>query len=156
MSVEFFFFIRDFSCRPKRLVKRLVCVKPLNEVCFMPTNRFRWYETLNNEHSSSNKLLTYLHVCYLLAILPIFSLLTEAYLDAISASDSRERTPLHFALSNAGRKTVPVAVHLLLAFDKIVVNSINDGPLPLRVLLEYSLTSTTTTRMDDEENRDKE
>ena len=76
--------------------------------------------------------------------------LTEAYPDAITARDSRHRTPLHFALSNAGRKTVPAAVRLLLSLNKSIVNSINDGPLPLRVLAEYAQTV-----RNDDTNRDE-
>lgn len=64
--------------------------------------------------------------------------LTDAYPDAIRTRDSRKRTPLHFALSNAGRKTVPAAVRLLLNLDPTIVNSIDNGPLPLRVLAQYA------------------
>ncbi|KAL7556480.1 hypothetical protein ACA910_003113 [Epithemia clementina (nom. ined.)] len=80
----------------------------------------------------------------------VLYVLTEAYPDAITARDSRHRTPLHFALSNAGRKTVPAAVRLLLSLNKSIVNSINNGPLPLRVLAEYAQ----TIRKDDV-NRDE-
>lgn len=66
--------------------------------------------------------------------------LTEAYPEAIKTKDKRNRTPLHFALSNAGRKTVPSAVRLLLSLNKSIVNSIDKGPLPLRVLAEYAKT----------------
>ena len=64
--------------------------------------------------------------------------LTDAYMEAIRTRDSRKRTPLHFALSNAGRKTVPAAVRLLLSLDPTIVNSIDNGPLPLRVLAQYA------------------
>jgi len=64
--------------------------------------------------------------------------LTDAYPEAIRARDSRKRTPLHFALSNAGRKTVPAAVRLLLNIDSSIVNSMDKGPLPLRVLAQYA------------------
>lgn len=64
--------------------------------------------------------------------------LTDAYPEAIRARDSRKRTPLHFALSNAGRKTVPAAVRLLLNLDRSIVNSVDKGPLPLRVLAQYA------------------
>ena len=64
--------------------------------------------------------------------------LTDAYPEAIRTRDSRKRTPLHFALSNAGRKTVPAAVRLLLSLDPTIVNSIDNGPLPLRVLAQYA------------------
>lgn len=59
-------------------------------------------------------------------------------MEAIRTRDSRKRTPLHFALSNAGRKTVPAAVRLLLSLDPTIVNSIDNGPLPLRVLAQYA------------------
>ena len=64
--------------------------------------------------------------------------LTDAYPEAIRARDSRKRTPLHFALSNAGRKTVPAAVRLLLNLDRSIVNSVDKGPLLLRVLAQYA------------------
>lgn len=76
--------------------------------------------------------------------------LTDAYAEAIKTKDRRHRTPLHFALSNAGRKTVPSAVRLLLSLNKDIVNSIDGGPLPLRVLGEY-----TTTIKNDDEKRDE-
>jgi len=68
----------------------------------------------------------------------VLYVLTEAYPEAIKTKDKRNRTPLHFALSNAGRKTVPAAVRLLLSLDPDIVNSIDNGPLPLRVLAEYT------------------
>lgn len=64
-------------------------------------------------------------------------------------------TPLHFALSNAGRKTVPSAVRLLLSMDRTIVNAIGKGPLPLRVLAEYSLTVSTSHDQDDKALREK-
>ena len=64
--------------------------------------------------------------------------LTDAHMEAIRTRDTRKRTPLHFALSNAGRKTVPAAVRLLLSLDPTIVNSIDNGPLPLRVLAQYA------------------
>jgi len=70
----------------------------------------------------------------------VLYVLTEAYPEAIKTKDKRNRTPLHFALSNAGRKTVPAAVRLLLSLDTEIVNSIDKGPLPLRVLAEYAQT----------------
>jgi len=81
----------------------------------------------------------------------VLYVLTEAYPEAITAQDSRARTPLHFALSNAGRKTVPAAVRLLLSLNKSIVNSMNGGPLPLRVLAEYAQ----TIRSDDPEKHVK-
>lgn len=81
----------------------------------------------------------------------VLYVLTEAYPDAITARDSRQRTPLHFALSNAGRRTVPAAVRLLLSLNKSIVNSINKGPLPLRVLAEYA----STIRKDDANREEK-
>lgn len=70
----------------------------------------------------------------------VLYVLTEAYPEALTTKDKRGRTPLHFALSNAGRKTVPSAVRLLLSLNREIVNSIDDGPLPLRVLSEYAAT----------------
>jgi hypothetical protein len=54
--------------------------------------------------------------------------------------DRRGRTPLHFALSNAGRSAAPAAVRLLISLNRNIVNSINGGPLPLRVLAEFART----------------
>ena len=54
--------------------------------------------------------------------------------------DVKNRTPLHFALSNAGRKASPGAVRHLLTLDRRLVNSINGGPLPLRLLSEFAYT----------------
>lgn len=54
--------------------------------------------------------------------------------------DRLGRTPLHFALSNAGRKAAPAAVRLLLSLHKEIVNATGGGPLPLRVLAEYAST----------------
>jgi len=67
-------------------------------------------------------------------------MLTDAYKDGITKIDSRGRTPLHFALSNAGRKAAPAAVRLLLSLNKNIVNSQDGGPLPLRVLAEFAST----------------
>eukprot|EP00934_Nitzschia_sp_Nitz4_P007813 Nitzschia sp. Nitz4//scaffold137_size62074//14398//17094//NITZ4_006409-RA/size62074-processed-gene-0.81-mRNA-1//-1//CDS//3329535682//7803//frame0 len=66
--------------------------------------------------------------------------LTDIYSDAITTSDLRGRTPLHFALSNAGRKAAPAAVRLLLTLHRESVNATPGGPLPLRVLAEYAAT----------------
>jgi hypothetical protein len=66
--------------------------------------------------------------------------LTEAYDEAITTMDRLGRTPLHFALSNAGRKAAPAAVRLLLSLHKDIVNASGGGPLPLRVLAEYAAT----------------
>jgi hypothetical protein len=66
--------------------------------------------------------------------------LTDAHYDGITTMDRRGRTPLHFALSNAGRKATPAAVRLLLSLNKKLVNSVNSGPLPLRVLSEFAVT----------------
>lgn len=81
----------------------------------------------------------------------ILYVLTEAYPEAIKTKDKRNRTPLHFALSNAGRKTVPAAVRLLLSLDPDIVDSIDKGPLPLRVLAEYAL----TIKKEDEKREEK-
>jgi hypothetical protein len=64
--------------------------------------------------------------------------------------DRMGRTPLHFALSNAGRKAAPAAVRLLLRLHKEIVNATGGGPLPLRVLSEYS----TTVQKGDESQRE--
>lgn len=66
--------------------------------------------------------------------------LTDAYDEAITTVDRLGRTPLHFALSNAGRKAAPAAVRLLLSLHKEIVNATGTGPLPLRVLAEYGAT----------------
>lgn len=52
--------------------------------------------------------------------------------------DKLERTPLHFALSNAGRKAAPAAVRLLLNLRPELINVSGGGKLPLRVLAEYA------------------
>lgn len=78
--------------------------------------------------------------------------LTDAFPDAIQACDKRQRTPLHFALSNAGRKTVPAAVRLLLSLDRTIVNAKDKGPLPLRVLAEYA----STVKSEDENKERRE
>lgn len=76
--------------------------------------------------------------------------LTESHLDAATTMDRVGRTPLHYALSNAGRKTAPVAVRLLLGLDKNLVNSIGGGPLPLQFLAEYAA----TVKKEDNEQRE--
>lgn len=68
--------------------------------------------------------------------------LTEAYPEGLTTKDRRLRTPLHFSLSNAGRKASPSAVRLLLSLNKDVVNNRDGGILPLRVLAEFSRTVT--------------
>jgi Ion transport protein len=80
----------------------------------------------------------------------VLYVLTDAYPEAIHTKDRRQRTPLHFALSNAGRKTVPSAVRLLLSLNNDIVNSIDGGPLPLRVLSEYTATIKTEDDKRDE------
>jgi len=64
--------------------------------------------------------------------------LTEDYPEGITTKDRRHRTPLHFSLSNAGRKASPSAVRLLLNLSPEVVNNRDGGILPLRVLAEFS------------------
>ena len=81
----------------------------------------------------------------------VLYVLTEACPEAINAKDKRQRTPLHFALSNAGRKTVPAAVRLLLSLNREIVNSIDNGPVPLRVLAEYAA----TIKREDENREEK-
>mmetsp|Transcript_10528 Transcript_10528/g.14774 ORF Transcript_10528/g.14774 Transcript_10528/m.14774 type:complete len:811 (-) Transcript_10528:2351-4783(-) len=70
--------------------------------------------------------------------------LTEDYPDGITTKDRRHRTPLHFSLSNAGRKASPSAVRLLLNLSPEVVNNRDGGILPLRVLAEFSQSVTNT------------
>ena len=65
--------------------------------------------------------------------------MTGAHQGAIGARDGSNRTPLHFALSNAGRPASPGAVRHLLELDPSLANS-NGGSLPLRVLAEFSQT----------------
>ncbi len=65
--------------------------------------------------------------------------LTDAHDEAIVTMDRLGRTPLHFALSNAGRKAAPAAVRLLLSLHREIVNSSSGGPLPLKVLAEYAI-----------------
>ncbi len=74
--------------------------------------------------------------------------LTDSHIDAITTQDDRGRTPLHFALSNAGNKAAPAAVRLLLSLNSDLVNSTSGGPLPLKMLSEYA-----STVKDDEEQR---
>lgn len=66
--------------------------------------------------------------------------LTGAYPDAITTQDRRGRTPLHFALSNAGRRAAPAAVRLLVSFNRDIVNSRGGSSNPLRVLAEFAAT----------------
>ncbi|KAL3906330.1 MAG: hypothetical protein SGARI_004052, partial [Bacillariaceae sp.] len=79
----------------------------------------------------------------------VLYVLIDQFPDAINSKDARGRTPLSFALSNAGRKAAPAAVRLLLSLNPDLVNSIDEGPLPLRVLSEYAATI-----KDDEEQRE--
>ena len=65
--------------------------------------------------------------------------MTGAYPEAISTRDRNNRTPLHFALSNASRAASPGAVRHLLELDPSLANS-NGGALPLRVLADFSQT----------------
>jgi Ion transport protein len=66
--------------------------------------------------------------------------LTGAFPDAITTQDRRGRTPLHFALSNAGRRAAPAAVRLLVSFNRDIVNSRGGSANPLRVLAEFAAT----------------
>lgn len=81
----------------------------------------------------------------------VLYVLTDAYPEAIQTKDKRGRTPLHFALSNAGRKTVPAGVRLLLSLNRDIVNANDKGPLPLRVLAEYAA----TIKVEDEKREEK-
>jgi len=64
--------------------------------------------------------------------------LTSAHYEGIRACDRNNRTPLHFALSNAGREAAPTAVKHLLELDPDLVNGNEDGSLPLRVLADFA------------------
>ena len=64
--------------------------------------------------------------------------LTDAYPDAAVTNDNRLRTPLHFVLSNAGRRNAPAAVRMLLSRNPELVNAIGDGNLPLFVLAQFA------------------
>lgn len=75
--------------------------------------------------------------------------LTGAFPDAITTQDRRGRTPLHFALSNAGRRAAPAAVRLLVSFNRDIVNSRGGSSNPLRVLAEFA-----TTIHDDDEQKE--
>ena len=66
--------------------------------------------------------------------------MTGAYPDAITTQDLRGRTPLHFALSNAGQRAAPAAVRLLVSFNRDIVNSRGGSSNPLRVLAEFAAT----------------
>eukprot|EP00549_Striatella_unipunctata_P010752 CAMPEP_0118690736 /NCGR_PEP_ID=MMETSP0800-20121206/10283_1 /TAXON_ID=210618 ORGANISM="Striatella unipunctata, Strain CCMP2910" /NCGR_SAMPLE_ID=MMETSP0800 /ASSEMBLY_ACC=CAM_ASM_000638 /LENGTH=762 /DNA_ID=CAMNT_0006588423 /DNA_START=46 /DNA_END=2334 /DNA_ORIENTATION=- len=60
--------------------------------------------------------------------------LIEAFADAIGTTDRKERTPLHFALSNAENPASPSAVRLLLSQNRGIVNGTDRGQHPLHVL----------------------
>eukprot|EP00546_Thalassionema_frauenfeldii_P005751 CAMPEP_0178908096 /NCGR_PEP_ID=MMETSP0786-20121207/7733_1 /TAXON_ID=186022 /ORGANISM="Thalassionema frauenfeldii, Strain CCMP 1798" /LENGTH=853 /DNA_ID=CAMNT_0020579961 /DNA_START=13 /DNA_END=2574 /DNA_ORIENTATION=+ len=64
--------------------------------------------------------------------------LTGAHYEGIRACDRNNRTPLHFALSNAGREASPMAVKHLLDLDPDLVNGNDGGSLPLRVLADFA------------------
>ena len=82
-------------------------------------------------------------------------MLTDAYKDAIWIADKNRRTPLHFALSNAKREACPGAVRHLLSLNPNIVNSIDGGPLPLRVLAEYANTLRNEGTIEDKANVEK-
>ena len=69
----------------------------------------------------------------------VLYVLTDLYPLGITTTDRRGRTPLLFALSNASRRTAPAAVRLLLSLNKTIVDSMNGGMSPLRVLAGFSL-----------------
>jgi hypothetical protein len=64
----------------------------------------------------------------------ILYVLLDAYPEAATTIDNKQRTPLLFVLSNGGKKAAPAAVRLLLSQEPELVNSIGGGPLPLLVL----------------------
>eukprot|EP00980_Cylindrotheca_fusiformis_P012894 scaffold3211_cov120-Cylindrotheca_fusiformis.AAC.2 len=66
--------------------------------------------------------------------------LTDAYPEAVTAVDNKLRTPLHFVLSNASRKSAPAAARLLLGLKPELVNAVGGCPLPLLVLAQFSST----------------
>jgi len=88
-------------------------------------------------YADTNGMLPLHYACAYGALEESLFVLTAAYNVAISVQDLSGRTPLHFALSNAGRKASPGAVRHLLKLDNKLANS-NGGPLPLRVLAEFS------------------
>jgi hypothetical protein len=69
----------------------------------------------------------------------VLYVLTDLYPTGIVTTDRRGRTPLLFALSNASRNTSPAAVRLLLSLNRNIVDSVNGGLSPLRVLAGFSL-----------------
>jgi hypothetical protein len=70
----------------------------------------------------------------------VLYVLTDAYGEAIETEDRCRRTPLHFALSNAGRKTVPAAVRLLLGMNKKHCQQRRQWPAPAPFLSDYTAT----------------
>ena len=68
-------------------------------------------------------------------------MLTDRWPEAIIATDKLGRTPLHFALSNAGREAAPAAARLLLSLRPQVVNVTAGSSLPLRFLADYATTT---------------
>jgi len=67
----------------------------------------------------------------------LYVLLNE-FPDAAMTTDNKQRTPLHFVLSNANRNNSPGAVRVLLAQEKQLANSVGGGPLPLLVLAQFA------------------
>jgi len=69
----------------------------------------------------------------------VLYVLTGEHKEGIRAHDRVGRTPLHFALSNAGNEASPTAVQHLLALDPELANiNSNEGVLPLRVLADFA------------------
>ena len=113
----------------------------MNKIVSIPLKMFSRY---SHSKCSSFFISTYFqplhYACAYGASEEALYVLTDAHHDAITTTDRRGRTPLHFVLSNAGRKAAPAAVRLLLSLNKDIVNSVGGGPLPLRVLSEFAAT----------------
>ncbi|KAL3942625.1 MAG: hypothetical protein SGBAC_003226 [Bacillariaceae sp.] len=80
----------------------------------------------------------------------LYVLLTE-YPDAALTVDNKQRTPLHFVLSNANRKNSPGAVRVLLKHERGLANSVGGGPLPLLVLAQFAKTGVNRSNPEEED-----
>jgi len=88
-------------------------------------------------HADYNGMLPLHYSCAYGASGEALYVLTGAHNEGIRARDRNSRTPLHFALSNAGNESSPTAVQHLLELDPDLSNS-NGGSLPLRVLAGFA------------------
>jgi len=77
--------------------------------------------------------------------------LIDAFPEGIRHLDKKGRTPLHFALSNAGRPTAPSIVRLLLSLDRFLVDSGQENQSPLKFLGKYA---STLSRNENKEQRE--